>query len=345
MVTKEKKIYLEVLRLLAIFMVLYQHTGERGRWHYQIAGNSLSYWLGIGMACFCIMCNFAFFTISGAVLLHKKETIKQVLLKRLVPMSLVFAIFTLLQYYLSYLANPIIGFDLKSYIYMLYSYDAIQQYWFFRAYLAFLIMLPFLRFLAQNMKKEHYFMLFGLYSLLEAVLPVWEFATGFPPFKMELPLLGASIVYPLLGYFTEHVFGEELKKPRWLIGVNLAGITAFCLYVAETHILYNSLGVFKEINGITFVMLFALLVDIRFICFKCKMKPGLCKLVTFAGTGVFGIYLLEPQSRELTQWIYDGLVPYITWFGAVIVWLIAAMIPGILILNLLKRIPIINKIF
>ncbi len=345
MVTKEKKIYLEIIRLIAIFMVLYEHTGDRARWHYETAGSMPSYWLGIAMACICVMCNYIFFSVSGAVLLHKEEKIKILLKKRFLPMAIVFAVFTFIQYLLSYLANPIVGFGLKSYIHILYSYEAINQYWFFRAYLMFLLILPFLRFLVKGMKKQHYFYLFGLYILVEGILPVFEFVCNFPPNKFSIPMLDALFIYPLLGYFIEHVYGDELQKKPKLIFINVVGIAAFVMFMAETHILQQYYGQFEEIDGLTFLMVAMLMIDVRWICSKIRFPRVLKKVLLFAGAGVFGVYLLEPQVRGLTQWIYDGLVSYITWFGATLVWLPAAMVIGILFMNLLKRIPLIKKLF
>lgn len=345
MAAKEKKIYLEVIRLIAIFMVLYEHTGDRARWHYETAGSIPSYWLGIAMACICVMCNYIFFSVSGAVLLHKEESIKTVLVKRFLPMAIVFAIFTFIQYLLSYLANPVVGFSLKSYIHILYSYEAINQYWFFRAYLMFLLILPFLRFLAKNMKKQHYFYLFTLYVLVKGILPVFEFVCDFPPNKFDIPMLDSLFIYPLLGYFIEHVYGAELQKIVKLILVNVVGMASFVLFVAETHILQQHYGRFEEINGLTFLMVVMLLADVRWLCSKIKFSQKMKKVLLFAGAGVFGVYLLEPQVRGLTQWIYDVLAPYITWFGATIIWLLAAMIIGILFMNILKRIPLVKKLF
>lgn len=345
MVTKEKKIYLEVIRLIAIFMVLYEHTGERARWHYETAGSMPSYWLGIAMACVCVMCNYIFFSVSGAVLLQKEESMKTVLIKRFLPMAIVFAIFTFIQYLLSYLANPIVGFSLKSYIHILYSYEAINQYWFFRSYLMFLLILPFLRFLVKGMKKQHYFYLFGLYVLIEGILPVFEFVCHFPPNKFYIPMLDYLFIYPLLGYFVEHVYGDELQKRRNLILVNLAGLVSFGLFTAETHILQQHYGRFEEINGLTFLMVVMLITDVRWLCGKIKIPQWLKEILLFAGAGVFGVYLLEPQVRGVTSCIYDVLAPYITWFGATFIWLIAAMVLGILFMNVLKRIPLVKKLF
>lgn len=342
---KQKKVYIEILRLIAIFLVLYTHTGQRGVWHFQIAENMPSYWIGMSMACIDQMCVQLFFLITGAVLLHKEETIGQVMKKRFLPMVIVVMIFGMLQYFLNYLKAPEIGFDLRVYFKMIYSHNVITQYWFLRTYLGFLLILPLLRILVKYMKKEHFYYFFGIYAVVYGVLPILERIWENDALRMDFPLFDSIIVFSMLGYFLEHVLKEELMKMKALCIVNGMGILAFVAYLSEANIHYRETGNLLILNGCLLLMAAALYTDIKWFCKVCKLPKWLQNTLIFLGSGSFGVYLLEPQVREYTMVIYDLLVTKITWLGAIFPWLFTAMLIGILFMNILKSIPVVKKLF
>lgn len=342
---KQKKVYIEILRLIAIFLVLYTHTGQRGVWHFQIAEKMSSYWLAMGMACIDQMCVMLFFLISGAVLLHKEETIGQVMKKRVLPMAIVIMLFGLLQYFLNYLKTPEIGFDIRVYFKLLYSSDIITQYWFLRTYLGFLLVLPLLRILVKHMKKTHFYYFFGIYTGVYGVLPVLERMLEYDALKIDFQFFSMVIVFSMLGYFLEHVLKDELMTGKALGIVNLTGILAFVTYLSEANIYYRETGGLLILNGCLLVMTVALYADIKWVCTTIKMPKWIQNTLIFLGSGSFGVYLLEPQVREYTMFIYDFLQPKITWLGAIFPWLFTAMLIGILFMNLLKVIPGVKKLF
>lgn len=342
---KKKKVYLEIIRLIAIFLVLYEHTGERARWHFQIADNMGSYYVSLGMACINQMCVFLFFLISGIVLLQKEETLGQVFKKRIVPFIIVIAVFGAFQYFCNYLKNPDIGFEFDVYLKLIYGSNIITQYWFLRAYLGFLLILPLLRAMVKAMKKEHFYYFLGLYTVVNSVLPVFERLWEVGELKVDFPLFEAIIVFPILGYFLEHVLREELLTKKAVLIVNISGVLAYILYLTEAHINYQQFGTFINLNGCSLMMVVMLYTDIKLFCTKAKIPAWIEKVLLYLGGGVFGVYLFEPQVREWTLGIYEVLAPKITWFGAVFPWLFTAMLIGIVIMNIFKKIPLMNKLF
>ena len=101
-----------------------------------------------------------FFFISGGLLLEKEESIKDVLLKRVLRYTVLLAVFKLIQlliliktnpaYTEIYRTNPV-----NTVLKVLYSDEVIVQYWFLHSYLAFLLVLPFLRAMVQKLKDEY----------------------------------------------------------------------------------------------------------------------------------------------------------------------------------------------
>ena len=72
---KQKKGYLELVRIIAIFFVIYVHTGTDAAEHYRIAETSASYGLSLVLYAFAQVSVPLFFLVTGAVLLQKEEAL------------------------------------------------------------------------------------------------------------------------------------------------------------------------------------------------------------------------------------------------------------------------------
>lgn len=92
---KEKRLDYEVLRLIAIVGVVFNHTSGRGFDLYMAEGCSgINY---VGSLLLGILCKIAvplFFLVSGGLLLAKEERIRTVLVKRVLRILLALVIFS-----------------------------------------------------------------------------------------------------------------------------------------------------------------------------------------------------------------------------------------------------------
>lgn len=70
-----KKTYIECLRIIAIILVIYNHTRELGFTLYQYTSDACSYYLSVFMIPVCKTAVPIFLMISGATLLGKKKII------------------------------------------------------------------------------------------------------------------------------------------------------------------------------------------------------------------------------------------------------------------------------
>jgi surface polysaccharide O-acyltransferase-like enzyme len=73
-------IHLDLLRLIAIFLVIFNHTGERGYILFISKMGSPISLLYMAASVFCKIAVPLFFMISGALLLKKEESLKQLFL-------------------------------------------------------------------------------------------------------------------------------------------------------------------------------------------------------------------------------------------------------------------------
>ncbi len=341
---KRKKVYIEVIRIIAMFFVLYVHTGYFAMTHYEVAGSRMSGLLAFFMMCVALTCNALFFMIAGAVLLHKKETIGRVLW-RFFKMAVVVVLFSLFQYACNYWRMPAMGFRLNEFFKLVYQTNLITQYWFLYAYLAFIIILPFLRILAEKMDKEHFTYLVILYLLMEGIFPMVEYFWKNEAFGLFVPMVENIIFFPLVGHFIEHNEDDVFGKKRNLAAVNglaCAALIINMIYAAKT---YQDTGCAETFDGMTMLVGLAIFVDVRYVCRICRMPQLLEKVIVWCGGGVFGVCLLEPQLREAFVFLYRCLEPTFKWLPATVIWLGAAMMMGIIVMYLLKKIPVLKKLF
>ena len=137
---KKGKIYIEVIRLIAIMMVLYGHTSVNGLTYFNLGKMNRSSQLAIWIYPVIAGSVRLFFMISGALLLRKQESINTVLKKRFLRFLVVTAVVVLIYYVRE-------GADISAagYFNALYKGGVLPQHWFLYSYLSFLLLLPFLQ--------------------------------------------------------------------------------------------------------------------------------------------------------------------------------------------------------
>ena len=78
---KAYKIHFEVLRLLAIFLVVFNHTKEKGFDLYRYTDSAVIYYAGYSLSILCKVAVPLFFMISGALLIGREESIRDLFKK------------------------------------------------------------------------------------------------------------------------------------------------------------------------------------------------------------------------------------------------------------------------
>lgn len=339
---KNKKLYIEVLRIIGIFFVLYAHTDTNAVHHYLFESNTASYWIAVALQQFMYLNTAIFFMISGILLLNKEEPLKTVITKRVLKFLAIIIIFDFLQYCYNFCNNPAIGFDIFIILKRMYATTMITQYWYLYTYLAFLLMLPFMRILVKNMSNTLGIYLLAGYAVIQGILPLLEILWKNDRLALNVPLYVNVIILPILGYFLEHRFFDlyiknSSRKLTNIIIVNVCFIAAWGLNIWYTYKRMLDGLYFYNADGLTFIMLIGLYIDVRLICEKfqeIRERKGKEKLsfigvaLRFIGSGAFVVYLFEPELREGFQFIYDKLYLKISWLLATVLWLGACIIVG-----------------
>lgn len=336
---KNKILYVEILRVLAILFVLFNHTRNDGYTHFTLcAGGTFSYWFWMFFSIFCKFSVPLFFMISGMMLLGKEESLAVLWKKRILKFSCILVLFSLFQYLWECLPAGRM-FSVREYFLLLYSKGVVEVYWFLYLYLAFLMMLPFLRKIAQNLKAQEFNYLVVLMIVFGGLIPAAEYLI----FKGTVTLnvlivptgvLGITFFYPLIGYY----LGIKLKEVTNKTCLITAGLFVFSMAVMMfmtdfrirvTGNMKDGLDTFYQ-SLQPLVAIFVFLIVRRL--FENKTFPKLTEkfIISFGGS-VFGIYLIEKMVREALSGIFEFMYQRINrflavWIGILIMFIVSAFI-------------------
>ena len=339
---KTKKVYLEILRVTAIMLVIYNHTRSYGFLLYQNTDNLLTYYSSLTLSILCKISVPLFFMISGVTLLGKQESVRTVYLKRVLRMVLVILIFTFLQYLRIVRVHPSEGFSLTTYLAYCYSGNIIEPYWFLKSYLSMLLILPILRIVAQNMKAEHYHLLRGIKVMLTAVALV-QIYTGYG-MNLTFPMNTDFIFYPLLGYFLAN--REESPagtgRQRQLLWAGAAvGLLVLNVIVVAVH--FKRSDQYSDALNTVFCWMLTLLVFLIFGGIRVKSER-MGRFWIALGECTFGVYLIEDVVRnQVEKWM-----PRITEiFGAMtscLIFVLFSTVIGLAVIWLVRKVPCVKRL-
>lgn len=155
--TSNKRLDIELMRIIAAFFVIFNHTGNTGFFLFSLYDTqTFQYWIYLFISIFCKVSVPLFFMIAGALLLNRQgETLKELWIHRVFHILLILAVWSLF-YYLVAVYQGSETFSIKHFLSKLYDKNWNFSYWYLYAYVAFLISLPLLRRLAQNLSDKEY---------------------------------------------------------------------------------------------------------------------------------------------------------------------------------------------
>lgn len=342
--------HLDFLRIIAIFMVLFNHTGTNGFVLFTIARESYLYGFYLFLAIFIKIAVPLFFMISGALLLSRGIDVYIVRKKFL--KFLIILISCSLVTYLSFLRFNIHDFSLKYFITTIYSSNIDVAYWYLYSYIAYILLLPILSVLAQSLSNKQYIYMIIIYFLMQCLSIVqyiiWKGQLSYNG-SFSLFIMGSNIFYPLLGYFIEERVPEKYYTKKVLALMACISVISIIICCLLTDYHCNLINEWSEATCQNF---FGTLIFIpaATVYFAAKMwfashrlsgNPG--KILTIAGSCTFGIYLFEHIYRKVTSSIFTSLLPYLHTLPSCIIWILSACFLGTAVTIVLKKIPVIKK--
>ncbi len=337
-----KKVYLELLRVIAIFLVLFNHTRTLGYSLYANTDNPFSYWGSLTLSILCKVAVPVFFMVSGGVLLGRQESLRELFRKRVLRFLIIILLFTFLQYCRIVRVHPENGFQVGTWLLYCYCGNIIEPYWFLKSYLSMLLILPFLRILAAGMKERDYLYLFGI-GLFTTAVSFGRIYTGYV-LNLTFPFHADIIFYPLTGYFLANKIQDSrlrFLQDKRITGALFAGVLALTVLPAGFYFKAN--GTYTEDFHTVLVWLLA---SLLFLFVKeIKVGNGLAqKIILAMGSCAFGVYLIEDVVRNQLQDMVPFLSSYMNPLLACILFVAASTLTAMLVIYFVKKLPYIKKL-
>lgn len=349
--TTKKKLYLELMRIIAIFFVLYNHTDGFLLYTSQPVG-SFGYWTYMILSNFCKFAVPLFMAVSGALMLGRdNEPLSVLWKKKILKFAGILLVFSAL-YYTEYIVAS--GFSIssiKNFFATTYSGTAYFHLWYMYMYLAYLICVPFLRALVKNLDTKYFYYMIVIAAVLKT-LPIAELVVLRNKFTLSgniRPewLVSDIVLYPCIGYFLEH--RVDIKKAGKKLHI-FWGVSVLCMVAASVGTYFSC-----EVFGLTqkddlvfrqnyaFVICITVYLTVKYICTKYSFSASAEKIICILGECTFGVYLLHPMveidalresifglgiNRMVAVWIYIPLWAAVSYAAAFV----------------LKKIPVLKKL-
>ena len=347
-----RKVYIDFIRMIAIYLVLFNHTGANGFVLFTVERDSILYPFYLFNGIFVKIAVPLFFMTSGALLLGKQESIKTILTKRFLRFAVVLLLGSVIAYAYECLRISPQEMSLLTFARILYGGQHTVAYWYLYAYLAFLLMLPFLRRLAQSMSFGEYIWMFLMYGFIQSlsILDCMVSAgSGTHNEFFSFFITTRYVFFPLMGYFIDQKLEEKHFCKRNLTIMGLASFAAILISCVMTHYWCSLTGLWdqdscqKFFNTLIFLPAVTVFYGTKFLFLRYPFSSRTKSWITTLGGTTFGLYLIEQICRHETRKIFTFLQPYLHTLPACWIWIGAACCLGMAVTWFLKKIPGVEK--
>lgn len=341
-VPRSPKTYLDVLKVLAIYMVLWNHTTTG----FDLYNRVLEMPQHMLYLCASIVDKIAvplFFMASGALLLGREESWRKILRHRVRRFALILLIVSGINY-LQYF-NDSSNFSFMDFLTRLYTGSIRTPLWYLYAYLAFLLMLPFLRKMARCMRRADYIWLvvfFVVTQLLSVADFFWFHGNNYHISDFRFYTALNYVVYALFGFYIERVMKKERLNPETLTVLIMLSV----LSVGATYLLtewrmdwfgrWTSNDSQAFFNTFIPIPSFTVFYAAKYWYTRHPASGRKAAVWSLLATGTFGTYLFERFWRDNTEFVFDFCMKKLDSFASSLVHILAACVLGILATLLYK---------
>ena len=247
--SSKRKIYLDFLKIIAIYLVLFNHTKQNGWALFTVSVDSALYPFYLFIAVLTKINVPIFFMCTGAVLLHKNEPYKILFRKRVIRIVIVLIVGSFILYLYNNLRWNHEPMNILTFSKTLYTSNIRPHLWFLYAYLAFVLMLPFLRRMAQSMKGRDFVWLtiaYGIYRSLFLIEFLLFKGSALHNSEFYLFINLSYIYYPLMGYYIENRLNTNNLKLNLFLIMTALSIIAISVSCFATHYRCSLLNEWQE---------------------------------------------------------------------------------------------------
>ena len=345
---KKRKTYIDFLKIIAIYMVLFNHTARNGFSLFTVRQDSMFYAFYLFNAVFIKVAVPLFLMASGALLLGRDHEIRSVV-KRFFRFLTVLIAASFISYLYQCFRLHQLQFSIKEFFVTIYQQPINLAIWYLYVYLAFILMLPILSHMAKSMDDRTYKWMLLMYGLI-MFLPIPEFliwhgeATHYSKFYFFVSTQYAF--FSLMGYYIDKKAKITRKKAIILCAAGFIAIVVCCIM---TNYRCNLLNAWETDNIDTFfgciiyMPSIALFYAAKYWFENHQIPDRISKALSIIASGTFGLFLIEDICREETMQVFWKLNDHIPTLIACWVWILTACVLGIVVTLLLKKIPGVSR--
>lgn len=340
----KRQVYFDVLRIIAILCVLFNHSGESGYFIFTLTDKIPLQIISILVSSLSKMGVPLFFMISGALLLKKEESLKDLYLKRVLRYIIIIFVFCGLYYFYQCQLNHT-PFDFKEMIRQTTTGQTQTSYWFLYSYLGFLVSLPLLRKIATAFSEKDYIYLICLYITGVGIFGLLA-RTFIGQIVVYIPFAVDILAYPLLGYFfaEKQSSREDSRKILWLM-IFLA-IIGLILNIAITEYDNYLFKGWNESGLSAFVILptIATFYITKYIFDRVTVPSALRKILCTLGSCTFGVYVLECYIKAYFGPYLQRVLAFLPYTVENMLYIVLIMLTGCGVTYIFKKIPVVQKL-
>lgn len=310
---------IELLRIIAMFMIVILHTLKQGGILASVTPNSPHFhiaWI-LEITCFCAVNIYAL--ISGYVLCNKPFR-----LSRLINLWLSTVFYTVAITSVS-VAMGWNSISVNGILDAMFPISR-QQYWYLSSYFGLLLLTPFLN-KSLTMVKKH--------EVITVLVPGILVVSIYPTLFSSDPL-STHVGYSTIWLCILYLIGGWIKKsdikfrfkPRWLIAT--FGAMVLVTHLSKIILIYvtkNWFGIDNECNVlITFISPTIIISSIALFLFfiNVKFTALQVKIIGFFSPMALGVYIIHANPLIWSRFVKDFAVSYVQYGPIVFIILIAA---------------------
>lgn len=339
---KKRIIYLDLLRILAIFGVIMIHVNGEGMW---LMTKVSDLWLEKNFVSSLISWPVpVFIAISGALLLENdKFTFRNMVTKYIPRIIIPLIIWHFIYYFYTYptfnLQNVILCFKRlligKTYSHLWYLYLLLGLY----------LLTPILKKMVQNLNKKELTYLLVLGFMITSFIPYINNFISQDLMKFISPYqvlnFNIFILYYILGYYINNYIYVNKKSKIILMAMFsltvLFGTAVLNNYLTIKNVVFTNYSSSSSIIAVIMVIFF-------FVLFKNFNKVKCHKFIEKLGTLTFGVYLIHfLLEKELLKLLNGSFIIVNSYIGSILV-SITIMVLAYIITYIISKIPILKKI-
>ena len=350
--TKHFKLHLEVMRIIAIFFVIFNHTGQEGFFlFYNYEPNTFSYWIYMSLSVFCKFSVPLFFAVSGALLLTKEESIKRIFTHRVFRMIVITILFSFWYYvHCLFLTGENFNFGdflTKFVLYNGYYWNA--TLWFLYVFAIYLILLPFLRAIIKHLTKDLCYYAVVLHFIFMSVFPIIYYTLGGEFYNFSLFEKSAFLsIFPIIGFYLEYKFSIQTLKLKGILYLWAVNIITILITCCMTHFKSQITDIHIEDFHNTFVIIncIVIYITIKYICCRVNFSEFISNVLISVGRCTLGIYLFHISIMILLSDMgYFGFFHrHFNHILTVLIYCSLVFLIGLLMTLILKRIPLVKRL-